>query len=293
MAVGVDIGAIVASIGAIDVTAIDDDRLADLVIEAEKLLNAAHGLSAAALEEFQRRGSWAADGALSATGWVAARTGASTRVLRARVRVGAGLRLLKEAAAPARAGLLNPQNLAALAACARRHPELAARDEALLVDQALRLDADSFGVVARQWAERAAAVDAPDPTTIETPEPVDEVHLSETLDGRFELRGNFSAETGQLVHAALDAEVDRTLRARRDGDPSVPRSLRTCERPRWSICSPRPCAVNRPSSRCPTATGWPWSSAPMSPKTCRSPAATRPLSGSCSMLKVRSWTWVG
>jgi hypothetical protein len=108
-----------------------------------------------------------------------------------------------------------------LAACARRHLDRAKLDEAMLVDQAGRLDADSFGVVARQWEEHAAAVEAPDPTTVTTLEPVDELHLSRTFDGRYQLDGSFSAATGQLVYAALDAEVDRQLRAGRDGDPSV------------------------------------------------------------------------
>ena len=185
------------------------------------LLNATHALSAVALEEFDRQVSWAADGALTGPGWAAARTGTSARLLRARCRAGAGLRFMSdcgalgqsgahECFARGRAGRLRPS------APRPRRPR-----EALLVDQAQRLDADAFGVAARHWRDRATAVDSPDPATTTPTEPVDELHLSGTFDGRYRLDGTFSAETGQLA-AALDAHVDHALRAARDGDPSVP-----------------------------------------------------------------------
>ena len=69
---------------------------------------------------------------------------------------------------------------------------------------------------------------APPPLTVRiplestAPEPIDELHLSRTLDGRYRLDGSFSSETGEVVRVALEAEVDRALRARRDGDPAVP-----------------------------------------------------------------------
>ena len=208
-------------IAATNVAILGGDELARLVVDAERLLNAANALSAVALEEFERRGTWTADGSLSAASWAAARTGTPPKILRARIRAGAGLRLLPSAAPAARAGRLSPAHLAALAGCVRRHPALAARDEELLVEQAEQLDADSFRVLTRRWEERADAVDGPDPATVPTPQPVDELHLSKTFEGRYQLNGTFSTETGQLIHAALEGEVDRSLRARRDGDPSV------------------------------------------------------------------------
>ena len=221
MAVAEEVQAVTSSLADIDESALLDDELSQLVVAAERLLNAAHALSARALQEFERRGTWADEGALSAAGWTASRTSTPRRSLQARVRAGAGLRLLTSAASPARAGRLSPQHLSELANCARRHPELAARDEALLVGQALELDGDSFAVVVRQWTEFAAALDGADPVGLAPPEPVDELHLSTTLDGRYQLNGSFSKESGELVHAALEARVDRQLRAARDGDPSV------------------------------------------------------------------------
>ncbi|MPY92628.1 MAG: hypothetical protein GEV08_06015 [Acidimicrobiia bacterium] len=85
------------------------------------------------------------------------------------------------------------------------------------MSQAVELDAASFRAAARHWEGCAADVDAPEPG----PQPVDEVFLSKTLDGRWVLNGSFSAESGDLLHAAFGAEVDCYLRAARDGDPSV------------------------------------------------------------------------
>lgn len=216
-----DIWSLLASIAALDVHTLTDDELAGLVLDAERLLNAAHALSAVALDQFDRRGGWADDGALSASSWVANRTGTSTRLVQARLRTGRGLRALPAAATSARAGRLSPGHQEALSGCARRHPDLATRDEPVLVEQGEQLDADAFRIVVRQWDECATALESPDPTLVSIAEPADELHLSRTMGGRYELRGSFSPDTGALLAAALDGEVDRQLRARRDGDPAV------------------------------------------------------------------------
>jgi hypothetical protein len=127
---------------------------------------------------------------------------------------------LPAAVPPARSGRFSPAHLSALAGCARRHPAPAARDEDVLVAEAERLDADAFAVLAREWEARAAAVDGPDPTLADVVEACDELHVSRTFDGRYQLNGNFGANTGGLLSAALDAEVDRHLRAGRDADAS-------------------------------------------------------------------------
>jgi hypothetical protein len=119
-------------------------------------------------------------------------------------------------AEPARAGRLSADHLGALASCERRHPELAARDEAVLVGQAVELDAEAFRAVGRHWCDLAADLDEPSTS----PEPTSEVHLSQTFDGWWELQGRLSPDDGAILHAALEAGVDRRLRAQRDGDPS-------------------------------------------------------------------------
>ena len=108
MSAAADLTSFVTCIANVDVSILGDDEVTQLVVAAERLVNAAHVLSAVALEEFERRGRWADDGALSAAGWVAARTGTASRTARSRVREGRGLLRLPRAAGPARAGWLSP-----------------------------------------------------------------------------------------------------------------------------------------------------------------------------------------
>ena len=59
-------------------------------------------------------------------------------------------------AARARSARLSVEHLRAVAECAHRHPELAAEDEDLFVEQAEALGAEGFKVAARHWLAAAA-----------------------------------------------------------------------------------------------------------------------------------------
>lgn len=213
------LAAAVQAVAAIDLDSVDPDDLAELTLSVERLRNAVDALSAEALAVFDRRGRWADEGALSAERWVAARTGTPLRSLRAQRRAGAALRALPAARSAARDGRLSSQHTKALAACVEAHPARAAEHEAVLVDQALGLDVEAFAQAARYW--RCLADDAAD-TGEPRPDPAgDFVHLTKTPNGRWRLAGELSDEDGALLCAALEASVDRQLRAARDGDPSV------------------------------------------------------------------------
>ena len=66
---------IIGSLAALDVSSFTGDDLKRLVREAQRLANVVHALAAAAMDEFDRRGTWADEGSLSAAGWAAAWTG--------------------------------------------------------------------------------------------------------------------------------------------------------------------------------------------------------------------------
>jgi hypothetical protein len=83
------------SICSLDVRTVDSQELPSLVLKVEQLCNAVNALSAAVLDEFQRDGGWAFDGALSAATWTSERTGSSRAQLRSRVRQGAALQQLR------------------------------------------------------------------------------------------------------------------------------------------------------------------------------------------------------
>jgi hypothetical protein len=108
-----------------------------------------------------------------------------------------------------------------VSACTRRHPDLAADTEAFWLQQAEALGADAFGTAARYWLAVADDAVTDPPASSPAPEPVSHLHASRTVDGWLHLDGLLAPGEADIVGAALDASVDRALRAARDGDPSV------------------------------------------------------------------------
>ena len=182
------------------------------------MCNAVHALSAAVLDKFQTNGGWAEDGALSAAAWTAERTGSARAGLRSRVRQGSAMKLLPTVAAEAYAGRLSSEHLRAMSDCARRHPQLAADHELVLLEQARTLKAEGFRLATRHWLAAAER-----PVELEPPRrgQVSRLHASRTFEGWLRIDGLLAPHDADLVEAALDAGVDRALRAARDGDPSV------------------------------------------------------------------------
>lgn len=140
------IASLTRSVSHIDVGAVADGDLGDAVVELEELLNAAYALSATALDELGRRGTWEADGHRSVSAAVVPRTGSSRRSLRRRARAGRALRALPSATALARTGRLSPDHLSGLVDCVRHVPHMSAAQESLLVSEADLLSADDFRV---------------------------------------------------------------------------------------------------------------------------------------------------
>lgn len=213
-----------ASIPSLDVGSVPRRDLPVVILRIEQLANAVNALSAAALHQFELDGGWAADGALSAAVWTAERTGSARAGLRNRVRQGAALAQLDAVAAEARAGRLSPDHLRAVGSCVRRRPHLAARDEHLFVEQSAALGAEGFGAATRHWLSIADDVTddvADDEVAPLAADQVSRLNASRTLNGWLRVDGLFAPQDADLLEAALDAGVDRALRAARDGDPSV------------------------------------------------------------------------
>ena len=89
-------------VASLDVSGIPGCELPAAVLRAEQLLDAAHSLSAALLERFERHAGWAVDGELSAACWTAHRTGSARASVRTRLRHGMTMTRLPEIAAEAR-----------------------------------------------------------------------------------------------------------------------------------------------------------------------------------------------
>jgi hypothetical protein len=219
------------SIGALsdlDAGALSSADLAEACVVSTRLVNVALAHAAVLLAEFQQRGTWAEDGALSAAAWVANRTGDRRRDLAERGRLGAELRQVPAVAAAAVRGEVTFDHARRVGDCVRKDPLLAARDEAVLLEAARQLDADTFRAVARHW--QACADDTIDDHPAEDVKRQEHVHLSQLADGWYALDGTLNPDNGAALHALLEEFVDRALRAQRDGDPAlaqlVPSALR-------------------------------------------------------------------
>ena len=241
-------------------------ELAALVLDGERLLNSVHALSAVALEEFQRRGTWAADGALSAAGWAAARTGTPTRALRARLRAGAGLRLLPSAGRRLGPGGSAPRTWPPWPAAPAAIPTSPPGTKTVLVERgrgARRRRVRGRGPAvggARRRRRRARPGRGAGARTGRRAAPVP--HLRRPLPAR-----------RHLVRRVGRAGARRPRGARRPPAPRRPgrrplasrRSPPRCGPPPSSTSWPRACAGSRRRRRCPTATGSPSSSTPTQP----------------------------
>ncbi len=208
---------VLAAFASVSVTGVPAGSVDDLVLCSERLNNAAHALAAIVQDRYESDGTWASEGATSAAQVLSIRTGTARAVHWGHIHDGAALRLLPSLLAPALAGLVPADNLRALADCVRRFPELARRDETLLVDAAVRLDTANCRASTKTWLSDATTVsDQLEPP----PETISEWTLSEKVAGTWVPGGAFSTEDAAIINAAVDAIVDPMLRDGRD-DPTI------------------------------------------------------------------------
>ncbi len=208
---------VVRQLAAVDPVAMTGEELADAVLDAQRLAAAAQAAVAALSAEFEARGRWQADGARSASAWIAARTGQRTRRVGHEVRTGRTLQALPVLSRLARDGEIGIEHVRVVAVAHRRFPEQVERDEAVLADWARHESVGSFAASVQRWA--SAARTEPDGPT--PPAPTEFVRLEQRLDGWWDLTGRLAPKSGELLAAALDAGVHRRFAAAREGDPEA------------------------------------------------------------------------
>jgi hypothetical protein len=109
-----------------------------------------------AIAAFEKREEWAADGAKTATAWIATRCRVSRVGTRRRVRLGRTLRHLPMVAQAWREGAIGEDQAQAIAWARRHRTEAAmARDEEMLVAQAKELGFEDFSRVLAYWKQLA------------------------------------------------------------------------------------------------------------------------------------------
>ena len=181
--------------------ALDDDR------------SRAEAALARAVDVWDARQAWTADGVTSGAAWLAYGCELSRGSASSLVRTARRLRSMPLTRAALRAGGIGWAKAVLLAGAAGRSDKTVAvfaRDEEMLVGHARRLTVDQTAQMLRHWL---LAVD-PDGIGGGQGEG-DRLHVSSTFDGTTVLDGVYASEDGAVIKAAVDAEYERLWRAER------------------------------------------------------------------------------
>ena len=154
----------------------------------------------------QQRRFWAEQGAVSLGTWVETRTGHRRDDINRLRKLGQGIRSF-----PAIAEL--PVAKAQLVLSCKPASD---EDAALLVGLGHKLPLRDFAVATQRWKSlRDANGTEPDAEPTRS-----ELHLSQLLNGSYSVRGTLTGTDAKIIVAALEGEVDRALRNRRNHDPA-------------------------------------------------------------------------
>lgn len=156
-----------------------------------------------AVAEWAATRAWEADGALSASQWLAWRTGVSRRTAGRLLAGGRFMNRFDATRVAVAGGSVSPDQLDTLT----RHVtderfDLYARDEHVLLEAAGRFRADEFTTIVRRWASHCD--DALSAADAEHAHQTRSFWLTRTLFGRTEGSFSLDADAGAMVIAAID-----------------------------------------------------------------------------------------
>jgi hypothetical protein len=156
-----------------------------------------------AIAAFEKSEEWAADGAKTASAWIATRCRVSRVATRRRVRLGRTLRHLPEVAQAWREGEIGEDQAQAIAYARRRRTEAAmARDEEVLVSQAKELGFEDFSRVLAYWKQLADSDGAED--SEEEKKASRDVFLTSSYDGMWLGQMTLDPLNGAIVSGELN-----------------------------------------------------------------------------------------
>ncbi len=191
-----------------DPTSLDDDELRSHVLDLCRFKDAVARYEAELLAEAAARSFWVDDGARSLPIWVEQRAGVPRHKTRAAVDLGRALRAFPVLGA----SRLPEEKLRLAASCTPADTD----QEHDLVDLANALPLADFADLTRAlkaYRDHQGSEPPPEPAH-------STLTLAPLLDGWMSLRAELSPDDASLVKAIVDAGVDRSLRARHDGDPT-------------------------------------------------------------------------
>ncbi|HSL60125.1 MAG TPA: DUF222 domain-containing protein [Acidimicrobiales bacterium] len=200
--------AAVDTFAALEPGSLTDAQLAEVVQRVERARDRLDSARLGVLAAFDARRVWAVDRARSAGGWVSWRCHRSGAESHRDVRLARGLRHMPLVAAAFAAGELTGQHVGLLAREQRFAPDLFARDEQVLVDQARRLRFDDFTRALTYWHHAADDVQAEE----DARQRRQRRHLSavKTLGGAVSIQSWLDPVAGDIVLGEL-RRIERQL----------------------------------------------------------------------------------
>jgi hypothetical protein len=192
-----------------------DGELTDAVLAADRMRSRLEAVSARLVARWDARQVWAGDGARSGAAWLAARSELSRSAARSHVEMARDLRDCPVLAEAFDHGTIGAAKVRRALKVRTGHEDLFAEHEAQLVELLTPLKVDEALATLTHWRSLAddTAKDDADPDDV--PESANTVHLSRTLEGRWDLHADLDPITGTRLANALDAHVDAEFRAGR------------------------------------------------------------------------------
>ncbi len=188
-----------------------DAALSELLVELDAAWNRISAGRVALLGVWDARVAWAADGAQSGPGWVAARTEQARGAVSGEIRVARGLRAMPVTEKAFLSGDLGFAKVRLLVDLAKDLPDAYAEAEAFLVEQVQTVRVDQVPIVLARWR---ALVDT-DGEEERAARQYEErsLNVSPLMQGAWRTDGNLTAEVGEVFRNAIDRRARELYRA--------------------------------------------------------------------------------
>lgn len=207
-----------------DLRLVGDEGLASDLDELERASRIIEAERARRIAEVERRGSFAVDGFLSVTSWLAHRCGLARTAASALLRLARALRTMPGTADAFGAGEVSGSVVQMLVAAREACPEEFPTGEPMLVEAARTLSTAELRQVITYWRH---AIDAR--AAVEHEDRLLErrrLHVSPTFEGMVRVDGDLDPETGQTLISALRAVQDADMRSSDRADLRTPAQRR-------------------------------------------------------------------
>ena len=197
-----------------DEAGVDDDGLEEEFAALDRAADVIDGKRLRVLAQIERRGTYARDGHVSLTAWLAGRFRKTWSAASRLVRAARALEQMPSTREALESGEITSSAVDVLMPAREVDPQAFAQAEDYLVEAATTLSIPDLGRVVGTW--RRAAEDARGPEFSEQAYERRRLHVSPTLAGMVRVDGDLDPETGQTVISALRAVCDGQVRCTTD-----------------------------------------------------------------------------